>query len=88
MLKFNCVICFSYTFSKKKTIRPDELENLGVKMKESGEVTLETEYDKIKDMDLEHWENVRGDNPSNIIMFNDQFKIIFLGPRPWENAKE
>lgn len=29
-------------------------------MKQTGEVTLETEYEKIKEIDIEHWENVRG----------------------------
>lgn len=33
---------------------------MGVKMKEFGEVTLETEYEKIKEIDIDNWENVRG----------------------------
>lgn len=49
-----------YTFSKKLTLKPDEVEKAGVKMKQTGEVTLETEYEKIKEIDIEHWENVRG----------------------------
>lgn len=72
-LRYNCIyhyfnfkwfdIHFRYTFSKKKTIRPDELESVGVKMKESGDVTLETEYEKIKEIDIEHWDNIRGPRP-------------------------
>lgn len=54
---------FSYQFSKKKTIKPEELEKYGVTMKSSGEVTLETEYEKIKKIDIENWENVRGPRP-------------------------
>jgi len=52
-----------YQFSKKTTLRPDELDKIGVKMKNVGEVTLETEYEKIKEIDIEHWENVRGPRP-------------------------
>lgn len=29
-------------------------------MKKPGEVTLETEYEKIKEIDIDNWENVRG----------------------------
>lgn len=32
-------------------------------MKAVGEVTLETEYEKIKQIDIEHWDNVRGPRP-------------------------
>lgn len=52
---------FSYQFSKKKTFRPDELETSGVMMKETGEVTLESEYEKVKEIDIENWEMVRGE---------------------------
>lgn len=31
-----------------------------MKMKETGEVTLETEFEKVKQIDIEHWEMVRG----------------------------
>lgn len=51
---------FSFQFSRKTTLRPDELDKIGVKMKEAGEVTLETEYEKIKEIDIDNWENVRG----------------------------
>lgn len=32
-------------------------------MKDPKEVTLESEYEKIKDLDLTNWENVRGPRP-------------------------
>lgn len=47
-------------------MRPDELETAGVKMKKPEEVTLETEYEKIKEIDIEHWENVRGKQEKKI----------------------
>lgn len=37
-------------------------------MKGDGEVTLETEYEKIKEIDIEHWENVRGEKASTQLM--------------------
>lgn len=55
---------FRYTFSKKKTIKSEELETMGVKMKKNGEVTLETEYEKVQKIDIENWDNVRGKSGS------------------------
>jgi hypothetical protein len=41
---------FRYTFSKKEAFKPEELKKLGAKreIKATGEVTLETEYNKLK----------------------------------------
>jgi len=52
-----------YQFAKKVTINPKEMNDIGIKMKEYGEVTLETEYEKIKLIDIDNWENVRGPRP-------------------------
>ncbi|CRK92122.1 CLUMA_CG005741, isoform A [Clunio marinus] len=52
-----------YQYAQKKTIRPDELEAEGVKMKEPEEVTLEKVYEKVKEIDIDHWENIRGPRP-------------------------
>lgn len=54
---------FRYQFSNKKTIRPDEVEDAGIKMKKPGEVTLESEFEKIKKLDIENWEPVRVPRP-------------------------
>lgn len=32
-------------------------------MKKRQEVTLETEYDKVKNLDIENWSNIRGPRP-------------------------
>jgi len=42
--------CFRYTFSQKEAFKPEELKKLGAKreIKSTGEVTLESEYEKIK----------------------------------------
>ncbi|XP_025830218.1 cytochrome c oxidase assembly protein COX16 homolog, mitochondrial [Agrilus planipennis] len=52
-----------YDYAKVKPIDTGELKKLGVDMKKPGEVTLETEYEKIKDMDIDNWEQVRGPRP-------------------------
>lgn len=42
---------------------PEDVEKYGIKMKKSDEVTLETEYAKIKSLDIEDWDNQRGPRP-------------------------
>lgn len=54
---------YRYQFSKKETIDRKELEKHGVYMKKPGEVTLEGEYEKLKSMDIDTWEQVRGPRP-------------------------
>jgi cytochrome c oxidase assembly protein subunit 16 len=50
-----------YQYSKKVSIKPEDLDKIGVKMKEPQEVTLETEYEKVKQIDIDDWEMVRGE---------------------------
>nr|CAI5858598.1 unnamed protein product [Callosobruchus analis] len=52
-----------YQFSKVSKIRPDELQKVGIEMKKPGEVTLESEFEKIKNLDIENWEQIRGPRP-------------------------
>uniref|UniRef100_A0A2M3ZKZ9 Cytochrome c oxidase assembly protein COX16 homolog, mitochondrial n=1 Tax=Anopheles braziliensis TaxID=58242 RepID=A0A2M3ZKZ9_9DIPT len=52
-----------YTFSKKGSLTRQEAEKYGVNMKKQEEVTLEGEYEKIKTLDIEHWDNIRGPRP-------------------------
>ncbi|KAG5666408.1 hypothetical protein PVAND_014437 [Polypedilum vanderplanki] len=52
-----------YQFSKKTTIKPEELEKKGIEMKKPGEVTLESEFEKIKTLDIDNWEPIRGPRP-------------------------
>lgn len=41
-----------------------DLEELGIKVKRSTEeITLESEYEKMKEMDIDSWEQVRGPRP-------------------------
>lgn len=53
-----------YTFRKKRLLSPEEAEASGVKMKPQDErLTIEKEYEKIQNMDLDSWVNVRGPRP-------------------------
>ncbi|XP_058118634.1 cytochrome c oxidase assembly protein COX16 homolog, mitochondrial [Anopheles ziemanni] len=52
-----------YTFSKKGSLTRQEAEKYGINMKRTEEVTLEGEYEKIKQLDIDQWENVRGPRP-------------------------
>ncbi|XP_053969713.1 cytochrome c oxidase assembly protein COX16 homolog, mitochondrial [Anastrepha obliqua] len=52
-----------YEFSRKRTVSPQEMEKLGVSMKKSDEVTLDKEYEKIKSLNIDEWENKRGPRP-------------------------
>ncbi|XP_055637879.1 cytochrome c oxidase assembly protein COX16 homolog, mitochondrial [Toxorhynchites rutilus septentrionalis] len=52
-----------YTYSKKGTLTQEEAEKHGLVMKKPEEVTLETEFEKIKALDIDNWESVRGPRP-------------------------
>ncbi|XP_065076744.1 cytochrome c oxidase assembly protein COX16 homolog, mitochondrial [Ochlerotatus camptorhynchus] len=52
-----------YTFSKKGTLTVEEAEKHGLLMKKPEEVTLETEFEKVKNIDIDSWDNIRGPRP-------------------------
>ncbi|XP_001359901.2 cytochrome c oxidase assembly protein COX16 homolog, mitochondrial [Drosophila miranda] len=52
-----------YQYSKKQPVTPDEMKKYGVNMKKRQEVTLETEYDKVRAVNIDEWENKRGPRP-------------------------
>ncbi|EFA05396.1 cytochrome c oxidase assembly protein COX16 homolog, mitochondrial [Tribolium castaneum] len=52
-----------YQFSRVSSVKPEEMKKLGIEMKKPGEVTLESEYEKIKKIDIDNWEQVRGPRP-------------------------
>lgn len=58
----NFPVC-RYHYSKKQPVSPEEMKKYGVNMKKRQEVTLETEYDKVKSIDIENWSNIRGPRP-------------------------
>lgn len=52
-----------YKFRKFMPLTPEEAEKANVKMKKPGEVTLESEYEKVKQMDIDNWQSIRGPRP-------------------------
>jgi len=53
-----------YTFRKKILITRERAEELGIKMKKVGdEPTLESEFEKMKKIDIDNWVNIRGPRP-------------------------
>ncbi|GFX11243.1 uncharacterized protein TNCV_1893831 [Trichonephila clavipes] len=49
-----------YEFRRNELLKPESLEKLGIKKKE---VTLEEEFEKYKQIDINNWENIRGPRP-------------------------
>ncbi|GFY42024.1 uncharacterized protein TNIN_161591 [Trichonephila inaurata madagascariensis] len=49
-----------YEFRRNEFLKPESLEKLGIKKKE---VTLEEEFEKYKQIDINNWENIRGPRP-------------------------
>lgn len=52
-----------YEFSTRSPVNPEMAEKYGVKMKKPGEVTLESEFEKLKKLDIDNWTNIRGPRP-------------------------
>lgn len=52
-----------FQFKQVSQITPEEMRKRGIEMKKPGEVTLESEYEKIKNLDIDSWEQVRGPRP-------------------------
>uniref|UniRef100_A0A1A9UNQ3 Cytochrome c oxidase assembly protein COX16 homolog, mitochondrial n=1 Tax=Glossina austeni TaxID=7395 RepID=A0A1A9UNQ3_GLOAU len=52
-----------YKYSGQQTVTPEEMELVGVNMKKPEDVTIEREFEKIKKLDIENWENIRGLRP-------------------------
>lgn len=54
-----------YKYRKVSQASEKDLEEMGINMKRSNEeITLETEYEKVKEtLDIENWEQVRGPRP-------------------------
>ncbi|KAG4069575.1 hypothetical protein HA402_006941 [Bradysia odoriphaga] len=52
-----------FKYFRDTSVSPEEITKHGVKMKKTGEVTLETEYDKVSKIDIDNWSNIRGPRP-------------------------
>ncbi|XP_066595886.1 cytochrome c oxidase assembly protein COX16 homolog, mitochondrial [Prorops nasuta] len=52
-----------YKYRKHKDYLRDIMKKQGIEMKPEGSVTLETEYEKIKEVNINNWENKRIPRP-------------------------
>ncbi|XP_045617142.1 cytochrome c oxidase assembly protein COX16 homolog, mitochondrial [Procambarus clarkii] len=52
-----------YDFRNHRNVTKAEADKMGIKMKDHSDVTLETEFEKVKKIDVDTWENVRGPRP-------------------------
>ncbi|XP_046650831.1 cytochrome c oxidase assembly protein COX16 homolog, mitochondrial-like isoform X2 [Daphnia pulicaria] len=52
-----------YRFRRNKFLDKEEAEKWGILKKDKSEVTLETEFEKVKQIDISDWENKRGPRP-------------------------
>ncbi|KAI9555349.1 hypothetical protein GHT06_017864 [Daphnia sinensis] len=47
----------------RQILSKDEAEKWGITKKDKSEVTLESEFEKVKQIDINNWENKRGPRP-------------------------
>ncbi|KAL3283843.1 hypothetical protein HHI36_018013 [Cryptolaemus montrouzieri] len=52
-----------YEYSTKSTVSREQLEQEGIILKPPEEVTIEAQYEELKKMDIDNWENIRGPRP-------------------------
>ncbi|CAG9766652.1 unnamed protein product [Ceutorhynchus assimilis] len=52
-----------YQFRKVSPLSREESMKMGLEKKRPEEVTLEIEYEKIKKLDIDNWEQIRGPRP-------------------------
>ncbi|XP_047356688.1 cytochrome c oxidase assembly protein COX16 homolog, mitochondrial [Vespa velutina] len=51
-----------YTYRQRRAYY-HEAKRIGIEVKKPGEVTLESEFEKIKELDINNWKNVRISRP-------------------------
>ncbi|XP_057381785.1 cytochrome c oxidase assembly protein COX16 homolog, mitochondrial-like [Daphnia carinata] len=52
-----------YRFRRNQILSKEEAEKFGIKKKDKSEVTLESEFEKVKEININNWENKRGPRP-------------------------
>ncbi|KAF2900876.1 hypothetical protein ILUMI_05281 [Ignelater luminosus] len=53
-----------YQFGRQQSaVNPAELKKEGIEVKDRKELTLEAQYEEIKKLDIDNWEQVRGPRP-------------------------
>ncbi|XP_022919908.2 cytochrome c oxidase assembly protein COX16 homolog, mitochondrial [Onthophagus taurus] len=51
-----------YDFSRVNPVR-EEAQKVGIEMKKPSEITIEKEYERLKELDIDNWEQIRGPRP-------------------------
>lgn len=54
---------FRFKYFRNADVSAEDMAKYGVTMKKKGEVTLETEFDKVEKIDIDNWTNIRGPRP-------------------------
>uniref|UniRef100_A0A1B0BLW5 Uncharacterized protein n=1 Tax=Glossina palpalis gambiensis TaxID=67801 RepID=A0A1B0BLW5_9MUSC len=62
-IKFICSYFTRYKYSRQQSVTPEYIELVGVNLKKPADVTIEREFEKIKKLDTENWENIREPRP-------------------------
>lgn len=58
------MIVYRYKYRKVSRVSDEEMKELGMVMtKKEQEISIESEYEKLKDMDIDNWEQKRGPRP-------------------------
>lgn len=59
---FKFIFSLKYKTDKQR-VTPKELAELGIVMKSNDSITLESEYEKVKKIDIDNWVQIRGPRP-------------------------
>lgn len=54
---------YRYQFAATRSLSAREFAKHGVEKKPASEITLEGEYEKLKQLDIDNWEQKRGPRP-------------------------
>jgi len=52
-----------YDHRAQKPLEREEVEQMGIKMKAASDVTIEKQFKRLQEMDIDTWENKRGPRP-------------------------
>ncbi|KAF0297883.1 hypothetical protein FJT64_004746 [Amphibalanus amphitrite] len=53
----------TYLYRRQRPIEPDEAAKYGIRMKNKEEVRLDKQYEEVKQVEIDSWENKRGPRP-------------------------
>lgn len=50
---------YRYEYRGQKRLTPEEAKEFGISMKKPGEISMEKEFERIQNLDIDTWENKR-----------------------------